>query len=256
MLKKRLIFTLLYMDGSFFLSRNFRLQKVGSRQWLLDNYNFQKTAKSIDELIILDVSRDKRDLDSFLHCVADITRNCFVPIALGGGIRDLTHAESLIRQGADKLVLNTSLMSCPSLVLELISNFGSQSIIASVDYKYDGTNNRVPYISYGQEKLDLCLSKYLEYISSLGVGEILLNSIDRDGTGQGLDIDLIGAVPPFLSQPIILSGGAGNGSHLLEGIKHPSVDAVATANLFNFIDTGLSEARQYLIDFKVPMAVW
>ena len=119
MLKKRLIFTLLYSDGNFMLSRNFKLQKVGNLNWLNENYNFSKISFFIDELIILDVSRNNRDLDIFCSHIKTLTKNCFVPISAGGGINNLIKAKTLLKSGADKIVINSLLDSDIDMVFEL-----------------------------------------------------------------------------------------------------------------------------------------
>jgi len=255
MVKKRLIFTLLYHNGNFMLSRNFRLQRVGDTNWLNKNYNFSSIATSIDELIILDVSRGEIDTAAFCKHIEEVTRGCFMPLALGGGI---THAEQVIKlmsSGADKIVLNSILVRNPGVVRELISRYGSQCIIASVDYRLE-KEEFVVYIDRGREKLNMSLTEYVKYLVELEVGEIYLNSIDQDGTGQGYCLDVINQLSQITHIPVIMAGGAGNYHHLLEGIQHPGVDAVATANLFNFIGNGLPSSRQYLLDAGVDLAQW
>jgi len=133
--KKRLIFTLLYNDGYFILSRNFRQQRVGNTDWLQKNYNFSKIATAIDELIILNVSNSMSILDEFYFAVQEIAKECFVPLALGGGIRSVEHAASLFDNGADKIVVNTLLEKGPDLVSELVEICGSQCVIGAIDYK-------------------------------------------------------------------------------------------------------------------------
>ena len=135
MLKKRVIFTLLYKDGYFCLSRNFRLQRIGDPTWLTCNYGFSKIASSIDELIVLDVSGPPSSSESFLEVVEFITNEFFAPLALGGRIRSLSDAENLIRSGADKIVINNILAADPVLVSDMSSRFGSQAIVGSVDYR-------------------------------------------------------------------------------------------------------------------------
>ena len=135
MLKKRLIFTLLYNQGQFVLSRNFRLQNVGDINWLQKNYDFSKISFSIDELIILDVSRGDRDPDKFSNVLATLSQGCFVPIAAGGGIACLEDARRLLRAGADKVVLNSPLYEHAELVESVAREFGQQCVVASVDAK-------------------------------------------------------------------------------------------------------------------------
>ena len=133
MLRKRIIFTLLYCDGFFCLSRNFKLQKIGNYEWLLKNYNFSKISQYIDELIILDVSRKKNNREAFLKTAKSLSANCFMPIAIGGGVKDLDYVDKLMASGADKIILNTSIFDNQILVKKIAKKIGNQSIIASID---------------------------------------------------------------------------------------------------------------------------
>src|SRR3989338_5402086 len=135
MLRKRIIFTLIYNDEYFMQSRNFRLQRVGNIHWLEKNYQFQKIAFSLDELIVLNVTRNDTNINKFSKTIAQIRKDVFIPVAAGGGIRNMTDAEVLFQHGADKIVLNTTLRTNQNLVKQLVNRYGSQSIIASVDYK-------------------------------------------------------------------------------------------------------------------------
>lgn len=253
--KKRLVFTLLYQKKSFWLSRNFRLQRVGDINWLQENYQFSRVAKCIDELFILDVSRDNPDVKNFAHTVGEIAQGCFMPITLGGRINDTKVADYYIKNGADKLILNTAIVKNPELVKELVQTYGSQCIIASVDIKVkDGLVTA--YVDNGQTPVNFSFDEYLVYLLSLNIGELCLNSIDRDGTGQGFDQDVLLRYFTNFPIPLILAGGVGNQSHLLDGIKINGVDAVSTSNLFNFMGEGLPNARQYLLDNYIDLAKW
>ena len=255
MLKKRLIFTLLYDNGSFMLSRNFRLQKVGDISWLLDNYEFEKISFAIDELVVLDVSRETRDLTKFCDCLARLSQHCFIPIAAGGGVSNVSTAKSLLRSGADKIVINSLIQESPNSVKLIASEFGQQSIIGSVDISYTSNSHTIK-IQSGSLPLDINPSTYLASLSSLPIGELYLHSIERDGTGQGLDFGLLDLLPPNFSRPIILSGGIGNTSHMLEGLSDSRIDAVSTSHLFNFIGDGLLRSRSSLLSDHINLAVW
>ena len=255
MAKKRLIFTLLYNDGSFMLSRNFRLQRAGNIEWLKNNYEFKKIAFTIDELIILDVSRSKRNINQFCDHIKLIGQECFIPISAGGGITTHEHAKVLLNSGADKLVINTILFNTPSFVKELVSIYGSQCIIASVDVKRQGDIFNI-YIDNGSEKIELEFTECIQHIINIGIGEIYLNSMDKDGTGFGYMFDLLDQLNNIVKVPIIIAGGAGNWHHLLEGLQHDLVDAVATANLFNFIGQGFPNARKQLLNKGINLAKW
>ena len=255
MARKRLVFTLLYQEGYFWLSRNFRLQRVGDTSWLRSNYNFEHVAKSLDELIILNVDRNVANTRDFIAAVEEVSLNCFIPLGLGGHIRSLQDAELLISNGADKLVINSSIYRNPKLIKDLVSKYGSQAVVASIDFKsVDGTWK--VYIDQGVTEVDMSIVEYLQYVISLGVGELYLNSIDLDGTGQGYCLDILQTVSKVSSIPVIISGGAGNKDHLLNALEVKSIDGASTANLFNFIGEALPDARKYLIDKGINLSNW
>lgn len=257
MLKKRIIFTLLYDSGSFMLSRNFRLQRVGNLDWLQRNYNFAHIAFFIDELIVLDVTRGERDLDAFCQTLKALTAGCFVPIAAGGGVRTVDHARRLLRSGADKIVVNTPQFDEPALIEALAKEFGQQCVIGSVDMKREtAAGDYRIYVDAGSRRIEQAPPVALDWLNRHWVGELYLNSIDRDGTGQGYDLALLDQLPPSCSVPIILAGGVGNGAHLAVGFDDPRVDAVATAHLFNFVGDGLQRARDALIGQGARLAAW
>ncbi len=255
MLRKRIIFSLIYSDGYFMQSRNFRLQKVGDLIWLEKNYKFQSIAFSLDELIVLNASRTEKNINEFALTVSNLVNDVFIPIAAGGGIRSEEDAKILFNHGADKIVLNSVLVENPKLVESLIGRYGTQSIVASIDYKnLEGVN--YAYIHDGSVKLDMTLEEYISYVVSLNVGEIYLNSIEKDGTGFGYDFDVISVLEKEIKLPLIIAGGAGNESHLIKGLKYSGVSAVATANIFNFIGSGLPNARKKIIDLGENLANW
>lgn len=255
MAKKRLIFTLLYDDGGFMLSRNFRLQRAGDIEWLKSNYNFRKIAFAIDELIILDVSRGEKNVSRFCDHIKLIGEECFIPIAAGGGISCREHAKAIMNSGADKLVVNSALFSNASFVKELVSIYGSQCIIGSVDVKRRNDEFEC-YVNNGFKKVELEFLEYIKRIIDLGIGEIYLNSMDNDGTGHGYMPDLLALLKDRVKIPIIIAGGAGNWHHLLEGLQNVKVDAAATANLFNFIGDGFPNVRKQLLNSGMKLANW
>lgn len=255
MLRKRIIFSLIYSDGYFMQSRNFRLQKVGNLNWLEKNYKFQSIAFSLDELIVLNASKTEKNIIEFAETVSNLVNDVFIPIAAGGGIRTLEDAELLFNSGADKLVLNTALVESPDLVRILVKQYGSQSIVASIDYKKVNGNYEV-YIKDATIKIEMSLIEYIKYLETLEIGEIYLNSIEKDGTGFGFDFDTISEVENNINLPLIIAGGAGNENHLIQGLQLNGVSAVATANLFNFIGDGLPNARNKIIEKGLNIANW
>ena len=235
------------------LSRNFRLQKVGDLQWIEKQYNFKGIAFSIDELIILNVNRDQKNIDDFCNIVTKLVKDVFVPISVGGGITSFEYAKLLFMSGADKIVINSAVIEDPGLIKILVKEYGSQAIIASVDFQAKNKEINV-YANNGTKKIGYTFSDYLKYIHDLGFGEIYLNSMGRDGTGQGYDLDIL---EPYFEQikiPLIMAGGAGNVKHFIEATTNYYIDAVATANLFNFIGNALPNARKEMIGKGIALA--
>jgi cyclase len=255
MLRKRIIFSLIYSNGNFMQSRNFRLQKVGNLNWLEKNYKFKSIAFSLDELIVLNASKTEKNIIEFAETVSNLVNDVFIPIAAGGGIRTYEDAELLFNSGADKLVLNTALVESPELVNILVKQYGSQSIVASIDYKKVNGVYEV-YIKDGTLKIEMSLIKYIKYLENLDIGEIYLNSIEKDGTGFGYDFETIKNLEKEIKMPLIIAGGAGNESHLIEGLQLSGVSAIATANLFNFIGDGLPNARKKILETGLNIADW
>lgn len=256
MLKKRLIFTLLYSNGQFMLSRNFRLQKVGNLRWLQANYNFSHISYSIDELLVLDVTRGEKNSDEFCAVLRQLTEGCFVPIAAGGGIKTIDAARNLLRSGADKVVVNSALYEKNNFIKHLASEFGQQCVVASMDIKCAPDGSYQAWADGGNRCLADSAAQWVELVAQDDVGELYINSIDRDGTGQGYDFRLLDLLPGNMAKPVILAGGVGNAMHLAAGMADTRVDAVATAHLFNFVGDGLKLARQTLISGGVPLPLW
>ncbi len=256
MLKKRLIFTLLCNNGHFMLSRNFRLQKVGSLQWLQTNYNFSHISYSIDELIVLDVTRGEKKSEEFYAVLKSLTESCFVPVAAGGGVRRIEDARNLLRSGADKIVVNSALYENNGFISKLASEFGQQCVVASMDIKSAADGSYQVWSESGSKCLAGSAAKWIEQVAQNEVGELYFNSMDRDGTGQGYDLGLLDLLPANIAKPVILAGGVGNATHLAAGLADSRVDAVATAHLFNFVGDGLKKARQSLIGGGVELPLW
>ena len=238
------------------LSRNFRLQNVGDLEWLKKNYDFSHISYSIDELVVLDVTRGQKNLEDFCDSLKLLTDGCFVPIAAGGGVNQIESARMLLRSGADKVVVNSGLYTNNGFVKELASEFGQQCVVGSMDIKSSVDGQYQAWSENGMKCESGPANYWIERIVSDSVGEIYLNSMDRDGTGQGFDLGLLDLLPDRVSKPVILAGGAGNANHLSEGLGDSRVDAVATANLFNFVGNGLKEARKSLVTNGIVLPMW
>ena len=250
---KRIIFTLLHADGAYMLSRNFRLQRVGDIDWVLTNYRIREVSLGIDELMILDVSRDAGDRDRFRREVRILVEECFVPVTVGGRITSLDEAARLFDVGADKVLLNTAFHVDPTLCSEVAGRFGAQALIAGIDVRGQPLAAGHPR-ALGSVEPD-GLERHAHRAIDIGAGEILLQSIDRDGTGNGLDLDLADRTGS-LRVPLILMGGVGHAVHIVEGLQHPAVDAVATANLFNFVGGSLVRTRRECLARGLQLARW
>jgi cyclase len=252
-LKKRVIFSLIYADGYFNQSRNFSLQRVGDADWLVKNYRFFIAAEYIDELIVVDASRNGRDRDKFLEAIRKVTKDVFVPLTLGGGIREAKDAEMLFAASADKVLVNSVFFENQSVLQEIERVHGRQSMVLQIDYKLNTDGKAVAYSNNAQKE-------EIEVVEILNqkprVGEIILHSIDQDGTARGFDLSLSYYLKSYEHCPIIMSGGGGKTEHFLEVIDLPSVDAAATANLLNFVGNGLKNLRRGMLDAGVDLPIW
>lgn len=245
MLKKRLIFILFYKEGVFCLSRNFRLQEVGDVRWLIDKFNFSQIGNFIDELVILDVSRNryKNNSDIFTHAVKQIMTNIFVPLSLGGGVTNHDKVQNYFDSGADKIVINSVISKNINFISSCIEKYGAQAVVGSIDFKRQ-QEEVFTYCDNGENRY-LNLDEHLKLLQRLGVGEIMINDIDRDGTGIGFDPRILNSLPE-LSMPLIICGGAGKPEHFVEALKYKEISAVGTGNLFNFIGNGFEKSRIHI----------
>lgn len=254
-LKRRLIFELLWQKDAFWLSRNFRIQRAGDLAWIEKNYNFGVIADCIDELVVVNVSREDKRMEAFAAQLAALLKGCFVPLAAGGGVRSVDDARMLLRAGADKVVVNTPLFDDPGLLSELARTFGAQCVVASIDYKRREGRDEV-FTANGTRATGVGVDEAVARAVELGAGEILLCSMDRDGTGQGYDLGTLHRLAENTRVPVIACGGVGGYEHLGDWLTDPRGHAACTANIFNFLGQGLKEARDHLRERGVPLASW
>lgn len=256
MLNKRIIFALLYCDGFFYLSRNFRLQKVGDLNWLINNFGFGDTCHFIDELVCILVKKKskKSDKKNFLNDIEKLRKKIFVPITIGGGISSIDDVKNYFLNGADKILINSKIYDY-KLMFKTAELWGEQAISIMIDYKLENkNNNNYVFAECGTKsimKLDHFIGKILPKIP---YGEIIFNSMDNDGNGAGLDLKVVKNFNNKIKSPMLLMGGAGKPEHILEGLKIKNVSGVITANLFNFLGSGLELSRKMSIDNKILLA--
>lgn len=250
---KRIIFSLLYDEGQFVLSRNFRKQKVGDINWLLNNYNFSEVSLSIDEIIIIDTSF-KKNINKFCNVIKIISKKIFIPITVGGGIKNIDDAKKYLNAGADRILINKLFHINPDVCKKIAINFGKQFIVVCIDYRIINNEIKIVY-DHGTKLSGLSLNNFIKKINKIGFGEIIFQSIDRDGTGIGLDLSILKKIKRNNNYPIILQGGIGLPAHILFGLRK-NVDGVCTANLFNFINNTFSETRNLLIKNRINIVEW
>ena len=207
-----------------------------------------------DELVFLDItaSSDEREI---MHQVVEATASqCFMPLTVGGGLRDLNNIRQMLNAGADKVSLNTAAVVNPDLVKQAASKFGNQCIVVAIDAKREpaGEKWRV-YTHGGRYPTDLDAIAWARNVVSLGAGEILLTSMDQDGTQNGYDIDLTRRLSESVSVPVIASGGAGNLDHLVSVLKEGKANAVLAASIFHFGTYKIKEAKETLSKAGIPV---
>jgi cyclase len=208
-------------------------------------------ADGADELVFLDISASPEARRTTLEMVSRVAESIFIPFTVGGGIRSVADAGAALRAGADKVTVNTAAVRDPSLVSRLAESFGSQCIVAAVDVKRVEGRLTV-MVNGGRETTELEAVEWSRRLEALGAGEILLTSMDRDGTGAGYDLPLIQAVSQTVSIPVIASGGAGNLAHLAEALE-AGAHGVLAATIFHFQDSSLPRARAYLRERGYPV---
>ena len=190
-------------------------------------------------------------IKKFIKDVNQLREKIFVPITLGGGIRNLKDAKLFFENGADKVMINY-LAHFDNNICQLISNiFGNQALSVMVDYKI--IDNKIFTFVDGGKAKSLNFNQYIERLKSFKFGELILNSIDNDGTAAGLEEKAFKEVPKDIRNPILLMGGAGKPEHFVKVLKNGKISGIVTANLFNFLGTGLKEARKFLINEKIKL---
>ncbi len=208
-------------------------------------------AEGADELVFLDISASPDERRTTLEMVARVADSIFIPFTVGGGIRSVADAGAALRAGADKVSVNTAAVRDPSLVSRLAESFGSQCAVAAVDVKR--INGRFTVVvNGGREVTSLEAVAWMRELEALGAGEILLTSMDRDGTEAGYDLDLLRAAAAAVTIPIIASGGAGNLGHLAEALE-AGAHGVLAATIFHFRGSSLPEARAFLRERGYPV---
>ena len=208
-----------------------------------------------DEICFLDITASSNNRKTILDIVQKTAENCFIPLTVGGGVRTLNDIQKLLHAGADKVSINTAAVLDRSLINQSAIKFGSSTIIIAVDAKKQNNGDWNVFTHGGRKKTDLNVIEYCKEVERLGAGEILLTSMDKDGTKNGFDNDLLSKVTSQINIPVIASGGVGNPEHLYDGIVKGGASAVLAASIFHFGEYRISEVKKYLADKKLPVRV-
>lgn len=201
---------------------------------------------SIDEIVALDVTRPGRgERANFLAVVRSLAARCFVPLAAGGGVQSLADAETLLRAGADKIVVNTAALERPALIGELARAYGAQAVVVAIDARRAGDDYEV-FAAFASRPTGWQPEAWAARAQAEGAGEILITSVERDGSLAGYDLELCRRVADAVSVPVLIAGGAGNWQHFVEGIAKGGADAVCTSNVYHFTEASIQSAKAHL----------
>jgi imidazole glycerol-phosphate synthase subunit HisF len=250
MLTKRIIPCLDVTDGRVVKGTKFlQLRDAGDPVECAIEYNRQ----GADELVFLDITASSDNRRTMIDVVRRTAEQCFMPLTVGGGIRTEADVREMLLGGADKVSMNTAAIREPELISRSADTFGVQCIVVAIDAKRTGQNHWTVFTHGGRNPTDLDAVRWAREVERLGAGEILLTSMDADGTKEGYDIELTSAVSSAVGIPVIASGGAGTLEHLLDGLTEGKADAVLAASIFHFAEYTVAQAKQFLAANGVPV---
>ncbi len=249
MLKKRIIPLQLLKQGRLVKGRQFgEYRDVGDPVKSASVYNSQQA----DELVILNIEGEK-GIAPLIALISELVKVCFMPLTLGGGITSLSDASALIAQGADKIFINTECYSNYPLISEIANRFGRQAVVCGIDVRFDHEANEYALFSKnGSRKEAVGLLTHIHKLQEAGAGELMIQSIDRDGEMQGYDLSLAKLVENNSTIPVLVAGGAGNYESLKALFMGVNVSAAVCGSLFNFTDSNPMRARSFLLNYGLP----
>ena len=249
MLAKRIIPCLDVTNGRVVKGVNFvELKDAGDPVEIARRYN----EAGADELTFLDITASSDNRDLILHIIEAVASEVFIPLTVGGGVRAVGDVQRLLNAGADKVSINTAAVTHPQLVKDAADRYGSQCIVVAIDAKRVGDHWEV-FTHGGRTPTGLDVVEWAKKMENLGAGELLLTSMDRDGTKSGFDLDLTSMVSDAVDVPIIASGGVGNLQHMVDGVKQGHADAVLAASIFHFGEYGIDEAKGYMKEHGIEV---
>lgn len=207
----------------------------------------------VDELIYMDIVASLYERNNLTDIVRDATRDVFVPMTVGGGVRSVDDARTLLRAGADKVAINTAAVKRPELISDMAQRFGAQCVVLSIEAMLSANGGWEAYTDNGREHTGLDAVEWARRGASLGAGEILVTSVDREGTRKGFDIALVRAIATAVDVPVIASGGMGSTDHLVAVVREGAADAVAMADILHYDRAGMGEIRAAAIEAGLPV---
>ena len=255
MLAKRVIPCLDVHDGQVTRGVQFgkaeagELRNVGDPVELALQYNEQ----GADEMVFFDITATAHERKTIVDVIERAGDQCFMPLTVGGGIRTVEDMSTLLKAGADKVSINSAAIARPELIRDGAEKFGSQCIVVSIDAKKTGTDEWRVFTHGGRKEAGLDAIEWAREAVALGAGEIVLNSIDADGTKAGYDIEITRRISETVGVPIVASGGAGNLDHMVDVLKEGQADAVLAASIFHFGEYTVSEVKDYLAKADIPV---
>ena len=250
MLAKRIIPCLDVHAGRVVKGVNFvKLRDAGDPVEIARRYD----EAGADELAFLDITASSDARDTIVSVIERVADQVFIPLTVGGGVRSVEDVRKLLNAGADKVSINTSAVENPRLVAEAAHRFGSQAIVVAIDARASGAGKWEVYTHGGRKARGLDAVEWAATMAAHGAGEILLTSMDRDGTKSGFDLALTRAVASAVTVPVIASGGVGSLEHLAEGIERGGADAVLAASVFHFGEITVGQAKRFLADRGIEM---
>ncbi|HTY47651.1 MAG TPA: imidazole glycerol phosphate synthase subunit HisF [Methanomassiliicoccales archaeon] len=244
MLAKRIIPCLDVRDGVTVKGIKFvDLQDVGDPPQMAADYEKQ----GADEIVFLDISASAEGRKTLMHVVEKTAERMFVPLTVGGGIRSRADMRTALNAGADKVGVNTAAVQRPELISECAQDFGSQCVVVAIDAKREGDSWKV-YTHGGRRRTDVDALEWAVRVEELGAGEILLTSMDADGTKDGYDLELTGKVADGVNIPVIASGGCGNAEHIFQVLTETKAEAALAASIFHYNELTVQDVKEYLRD--------
>ncbi|UPM52951.1 imidazole glycerol phosphate synthase subunit HisF [Gottfriedia acidiceleris] len=208
-----------------------------------------------DELVFYDITASNEERDISLKFVLEVAKELRIPFSVGGGVRSIDDFTKLLRNGADKVSINSAAILNPNLIKEASDRFGSQCVVLSIDAKLNKDGNYKVFINGGRKETEWDASDWAKKGVELGAGEIVLNSIDEDGMKRGFDIRLLQKITNAVNVPVIASGGAGKVEHFYDAIEYANVDGVLAASVFHFGEIKISELKDYLNEKNIPVRI-